>query len=66
MGDTTSGADYSAITSAVTTGLSDVSSQAIAMIAAVLPAALVVLGAIVVISIGIRVFKRVSGANRTG
>lgn len=51
----------SAITSAVTTALAGVQSDAMSLIASVLPYALTVMGAVIVVSIGIRVFKRVAG-----
>lgn len=50
----------SAITTAVTTALATVQSDALALIAAVLPYALAIMGAIVVVTIGIRAFKRAS------
>ena len=53
--------DYTAITTAVTSGLQTVSSQAVTMVGNVVPAALVVMGAVLVITIGIRVFRRVAG-----
>lgn len=48
------------ITTALSTALGSVSSQAISAIGDVLPAALTIMGAIVVISIAVRVFKRAS------
>lgn len=53
-------ADGSAIETAVTGALTTVQSDALSMIAAVLPYALAIMGAIVVITIGIRAFKRTS------
>ena len=50
----------SSIETAVTGALTTVQSDALSMIAAVLPYALAIMGAIVVISIGIRAFKRTS------
>lgn len=51
----------STISSAVTTALGSVQSDAMSMIASVLPYALAIVGAIIVVTIGIRVFKKVSG-----
>lgn len=53
-------ADDSAITTAVTTALGTVQSDAMGLIAAVLPYALAIMGAILVVTIGIRAFKRAS------
>lgn len=53
-------ADGSAIETAVTGALTTVQSDAMSMIAAVLPYALAIMGAIVVITIGIRAFKKTS------
>ncbi len=50
----------SGIQTAVTGALTTVQSDAMSMIAAVLPYALAIMGAIVVITIGIRAFKRTS------
>lgn len=50
-----------AITSAVSTALSTVSNDAMSLISSVLPYALTVMGAVIVVTIGIRVFKRVAG-----
>lgn len=50
----------SGIETAVTGALTTVQSDALSMIAAVLPYALAIMGAIVVITIGIRAFKRTS------
>lgn len=50
----------SGIETAVTGALTTVQSDALSMIAAVLPYALAIMGAIVVITIGIRAFKRAS------
>ncbi len=51
----------SGITSAVTEGLATVQSDALSMIGSVLPYALAVMGAILVVSIGIKSFKKVTG-----
>lgn len=50
----------SAITTAVTTALGTVQSDAMGLIAAVLPYALAIMGAILVVTIGVRAFKRAS------
>lgn len=50
-----------AITSAVTTALATTQSDAMTMISSVLPYALAIVGAIIVVTIGIRVFKKISG-----
>lgn len=52
--------DASSIETAVTGALTNVQSDAMSMIAAVLPYALAIMGAIVVITVGIRAFKRTS------
>ena len=49
------------VTDAVKTGLASVQSDAMTLIASVLPYALGVMGAILVVSIGIKVFKKVTG-----
>lgn len=48
------------IPTAVTTALSTVQSDALSLIAAVLPYALAIMGAILVVTIGVRAFKRAS------
>lgn len=53
-------AQESGIQTAVTGALTTVQSDAMGMIAAVLPYALAIMGAIVVVTIGIRAFKRTS------
>lgn len=50
-----------AITTALTTAITTIGTDAMDAIAKVLPAALPIFGAIVVVSIGLRVFKRVAG-----
>lgn len=50
-----------AIQSAVTTALATTQSDAMTLIASVLPYALAIVGAYIVVTIGIRVFKKVSG-----
>lgn len=48
------------ITTALTTALGNVGTDALAAIASVLPAALTIAGAVMVITIGVRVFKRIA------
>lgn len=48
------------IPTAVTTALGTVQSDALSLIAAVLPYALAIMGAILVVTIGVRAFKRAS------
>jgi len=55
-----SGGDSAAITSAVSTGLQGVQTQAMSLIATILPYALAIMGAVLVVMIGIRVFKSVA------
>ena len=50
-----------AITTAIKTALATVQTDATALIGDVLPYALAVMGAVVVVSIGIKVFKKVTG-----
>lgn len=50
-----------AVTSAVTSALATVGSDAMGMIAAVLPGALSIAGAVIVVSIGMKVFRRIVG-----
>lgn len=49
------------IQSVVTTALAQTQSDAMSLIASVLPYALAIVGAIIVVTIGIRVFKKISG-----
>lgn len=51
----------SAITEAVKTAMFDLQSNALGLIGDVIPYALTIMGAVLVVSIGIRVFKRVTG-----
>ena len=50
-----------AITTAVKTALATVQSDATGLIGDVLPSARAIMGAVLVVSIGIRVFKKVTG-----
>lgn len=54
-------ATISTVTSALSTGLQTVQTNALSLIGTVLPYALTVMGAILVVSIGIKVFKKVTG-----
>lgn len=49
------------IQSAVTTALATTQSDAMTLISSVLPYALAIVGAVLVVTIGIRVFKKISG-----
>lgn len=49
------------INTAVSTALGTVQNDAMSLIASVLPYALAIVGAVLVVTIGIKVFKRVSG-----
>lgn len=51
----------SGVQTAVTGALSTVQSDVMSMISAVLPYALAIVGAVLVVTIGIKVFKRISG-----
>lgn len=54
-------ADNSGIVSTVGSALSTVQTDAMTMISTVLPYALAIVGAVLVITVGIRVFKKISG-----
>ena len=54
-------ATISTVTGALSTGLQTVQTNALSLIGTVLPYALTVMGAILVVSIGIKVFKKVTG-----
>lgn len=49
-----------AITTALVTALGDVGTNALNAISSVLPAALTIAGAVMVVTIGVRVFKKIS------
>lgn len=49
------------VTSAVTDGLATTATNAMGVIASVLPYALAIVGAVIVVTLGIKVFKRISG-----
>lgn len=50
---------YDGLTTAVTTAAQEIADSALASITAVVPIALVVVGSVIVVSIGIKVFKTV-------
>lgn len=49
-----------AITTALTTGVSTVATECMDAVAAVVPVALPIAGAIIVVSLGLRIFKKVA------
>jgi len=51
----------SGVQAAVTGALANVQSESLSMISAVLPYALAIVGSVLVVTIGIRVFKKISG-----
>lgn len=53
--------EATSVVSALTTAFTSVASDAQSAIAAILPIALPILGAIIVVGIGIRIFKKVAG-----
>lgn len=55
------GAEASTVVTALTTALTTTATECKDAIAAVLPVALPVMGAIVVVGIGIKIFKKVTG-----
>ena len=50
-----------AVTTALTTGVSSIATDAMSAVGSVVPAALPIAGAIIVVSIGLKVFKKVTG-----
>lgn len=54
-------ADYSAITESVVTGMTAVQGEMMTVISSIVPIALVVVGAVLVVRLGIRVFRSVTG-----
>lgn len=56
----TSTSTIETVTNALKSGITDIASDAMNAIAGVVPVALPVMGAIVVVGIGIRIFKKVS------
>ena len=53
--------DVSAVTTALTAGISSIANDAMSAIGSVIPLALPIVGAIVVVSVGIKVFRKVTG-----
>ena len=53
--------DVSTVTTALTTGISSIANDAMSAIGSVIPVALPIMGAIVVVGIGIKVFRKVTG-----
>lgn len=49
------------VTSALTTGITTIAGDAMSAVGSVVPVALPIMGAIVVVGIGIKVFKKVTG-----
>lgn len=49
------------VTTALTSGITTIAGDAMSAIASVVPVALPIMGAVVVVGIGIKVFKKVSG-----
>lgn len=50
-----------AVTTALTSGITTIAGEAMTAVGSVIPVALPIVGAIVVVSIGLRVFKKVTG-----
>ena len=50
-----------AVTTALTTGVTSIATEAMSAVGAVVPAALPITGAVIVVGIGLRVFKKVTG-----
>lgn len=50
-----------AVTSALTSGISSIATDAMTAVGSVIPVALPIMGAVVVVGIGIKVFKKVAG-----
>lgn len=50
-----------AVTTALTNGITSIATEAMNAVGTVVPAALPIAGAIIVVSIGLRVFKKVTG-----
>ena len=48
-------------TTALTTGVTSIATEAMSAVGAVVPAALPIAGAVIVVGIGLRVFKKVTG-----
>lgn len=54
-------ATIATVTGALTTGISTIAADAMGAVGSVVPVALPIMGAIVVVGIGIKVFKKVTG-----
>jgi hypothetical protein len=50
-----------AVTTALTTGVTSIATEAMSAVGAVVPAALPIGGVVIVVGIGLRVFKKVTG-----
>lgn len=53
--------DYSAITSSVTTAFANVTTNCMAIISAMIPYAVAIAGALIVIRVGIKAFRSIGG-----
>lgn len=53
--------DYSAITTAVTTAFSDVTTNCMSIISAMIPYAVAIAGALIVIKVGMKAFRSIGG-----
>ncbi|MDK2964716.1 hypothetical protein [Lacrimispora sp.] len=51
-----------AVTTALTSGIATIAADALSAVGSVIPVALPIVGAIVVVSLGLKVFKKVTGA----
>ncbi len=54
-------ATIATVTGALTTGITTIASDAMSAVGSVVPVALPIMGAVVVVGIGIKVFKKVAG-----
>lgn len=55
------GASMSTVTTALTTALGDIATNAMSAIGSIIPVAAPILGAMIVVGIGIKVFKKIRG-----
>ncbi len=53
--------DLSGITTGLTSGISDIGSAVLSALGAVVPVAMPILGGVLVVTIGIRFFKKIAG-----
>ena len=51
-----------AVTTALTSGITTIATDALVAVGSIIPVALPIVGAIAVVSIGLKVFKKVTGA----